>query len=83
MFCNSCLGPQQKRPGHDVRNALEHNDRLVPAQTIPGYILADVRTTYHLLEQVCEEEDGHQDRQVGVGPHRVDVLVHLQHHDCL
>ena len=68
------IAPEQKDPCEDIGKALKHNHSLVPGNS--GCFLI-----FFVLPRapgkICEEEDEDKEAEVGVGPHRVDLVVEL------
>ena len=68
------IAPEQKDPCEDIGKALKHNHSFVPGNSA-------CFLNYFVLPRapgkICEEEDKDKEAEVGVGPHRVDLVVEL------
>ena len=67
------MAPEQEYPGEDVGESLKHNDSLVPGS-------GSCFGRFHSRKVPCqigEEKDEDEESKIGVGPHRIDLVVEL------
>ena len=68
------IAPEQKDPCEDIGKTLKNDHSLVPGNSAFFLIFFVLPRA---PGKICEEEDKDKEAEVGVGPHRVDLVVEL------